>query len=156
MVYYLLALPMIFMLNLFGVDAHASGALIEYELQQGGYASVFIATSCAGIYSLSIFISAFIAFIMIEYNKFDKYVIGFMGLGIFFAWFANILRMTIIVMVGSYYGGEALLWTHKYLGEIIFIMWTGLFWMLLFKYMPEEKANIEEDEKLPEDLGMTG
>jgi archaeosortase C (PEF-CTERM variant) len=143
MVYYLLAVPMIGLLNLFGLEAHATGPLIEYELQAGGYGAVFIATSCAGIYSMSIFISAFIAFVFIEYNKFDRYVTGFLGLGVALAWFANILRMTIIVMVGSYYGREALLWTHKYLGEIIFIAWTAVFWMILFKYMPEPE---EKDE----------
>ena len=41
--------------------------------------------------------------------------------------------------IGSYYGREALLWTHKYLGEIIFIVWTAMFWALLFRYMPSKE-----------------
>ena len=70
---------------------------------------------------------------------------GFLALGVALAWFANIIRMTIIVMVGSYYGKDALLWTHKYLGEIIFIAWTAVFWMFLFKYMPEPEKDGDEE-----------
>ena len=135
---YLLAKPMLFLLKGFGIDAFIENQnVIWYEVKEAFensilvdgiyYNGVEIATSCAGIYSLSIFVSAFIAFVLIEYNRFDRYVAGFLVLGVVLAWVANILRMTIIVMVGSYYGREALLWTHKYLGEIIFIAWTAVF-----------------------------
>lgn len=96
---------------------------------------VGIVTSCAGIYSMSLFISGFIAFILVECQRMDKRVGLFLSLGILLIWIANISRITIIEIVGSYYGHEALLWTHKYLGEVIFISWIALFWLMLFKYL---------------------
>lgn len=120
---------------------------------QQPYSSVGIGFSCTGLYSVSIFISGFIAFILIEYKKFDIRVASLLTLGVFTSWFANILRMTIIVAVGSHYGGEALNWTHANMGIFIFMLWVGIFWGVMFKLlvpkdqMRDEKEEREEGEK---------
>ncbi len=113
------------------------------------WSSVGIGLSCTGLYSVSIFISGFIAFIMIEYRRFDIRVASLLTLGVFTAWFANILRMTIIVAVGSHYGGDALYWTHANLGIFIFMLWVGIFWGVMFKVlMPKAKKGGEKDEQV--------
>ena len=136
LIHYFLGVPLTWILNAIGIEATSKLAVITYELQGGGTAKVGIAAGCAGIYSLGIFVSAFISFVLVEYERFDSRIAGFLFFGVVLAYFANLLRMTIIVAAGSYYGPDALLWTHKHMGEIIFIAWTGLFWWLLFKYMP--------------------
>jgi exosortase/archaeosortase family protein len=107
-----------------------------------------IGISCTGLYSVTIFISGFIAFILIEYGRFDIKVASLLVLGIFTSWFANILRMTIIVAVGSHMGPDALRWTHENAGIFIFMLWVGLFWAIMFKLLVPKKAKREDEENL--------
>jgi exosortase/archaeosortase family protein len=171
-IYYLLAKPTSDMLNFLGVPSSAytinspetvkeglylttTGIHIVYKNLGDGaqtpWSSVTIGISCTGLYSVTIFVSGFIAFILIEYRRLDVRVASLLTLGVFTSWFANILRMTIIVAVGSYYGGDALKWTHANLGIFIFMLWIGIFWGVMFKLlMPKvkmegEKAKIEEE-----------
>jgi exosortase/archaeosortase family protein len=167
-IYYLLAKPTADMLNLFGISStvHSvppsivvngiplttTGVQIVYqnvgEGAQTPWSSVLIGISCTGLYSVTIFISGFIAFILIEYGKFDIRVASLLVLGVFTSWFANILRMTIIVLAGSYWGGEALRFTHENLGIFIFMLWVGLFWALMFKVLvPKEDPQKTEDDE---------
>ena len=39
--------------------------------------------------------------------------------------------MTIIIIVGHYYGIESLLWTHENIGWMIFTIWLIIFWQIL-------------------------
>jgi exosortase/archaeosortase family protein len=163
-VYYLLAEPTAGMLNFFGISSSAhlvsspetvtgiylstSGVYIVYEnlggSQQSSLSSVMIGLSCTGLDSVTIFISGFTAFILMEYRKVDVKVASLLTLGVLTSWFANILRMTIIVVVGSHYGSDALEWTHANLGIIIFMIWVAIFWGIMFKLLvPAESGDGE-------------
>ncbi len=139
-----------------GVEIRNTGVYLVYKhlgtSLEGSYSSVGIGISCTGLYSVSIFIAGFIAFIFIEYQRFDVKVVSLLTLGIFTCWFANILRMTIIVVVGSYYGKDALQWTHANLGIFIFMLWIAIFWGVMFKVLSpirdEEEAMGIEEEKI--------
>lgn len=169
-VYYLLAEPTAGMLNLFGISSSAhlvtspetvdgiylstTGVYIIYEnlggSQQASLSSVMIGLSCTGLYSVTIFISGFTAFILMEYRKVDVKVASLLTLGVLTSWFANILRMTIIVVVGSHYGSDALEWTHANMGIIIFMIWVAIFWGVMFKVLvPVDSGGGEGTE--PED-----
>jgi archaeosortase C (PEF-CTERM variant) len=152
-IYWLLAQPTSDFLNFIGITASAysvsNGVFVDYKILgdivgQGEVGTVGIGLSCTGLYSVSIFISGFFAFILLEYGKFDIRVASLLTLGVFTSWFANILRMSIIVAVGSYYGNEALLWTHENLGIFIFMLWVGLFWALMFKLLVPKKGSSNE------------
>ncbi|UCE74450.1 MAG: exosortase/archaeosortase family protein [Methanomassiliicoccales archaeon] len=159
-IYWLLAQPTSDLLNFIRIPSEAytstSGVFIDYKILgdvqgQGTWGSVGIGLSCTGLYSVSIFISGFIAFILLEYRRFDIKVASLLTMGVFTSWFANILRMTIIVAVGSYYGGEALKWTHENLGIFIFMLWVGLFWALMFKLLVPKGDRQKKDEKTEEE-----
>jgi exosortase/archaeosortase family protein len=173
-IYYLLAKPTTDMLNIIGIPASAhsippsltinginlttTGVQIVYQNVGEGaetpWSTVMIGISCTGLYSVTIFISGFIAFILIEYGRFDVRVGSLLVLGIFTSWFANILRMTIIVAVGSHMGGDALRWTHENLGIFIFMLWVGLFWAIMFKLLiPAKDDQDKEIEDTEENLG---
>ena len=139
-IYYLLAKPVASLVSLMGVPAEAyinpmRGVAVNYALQGGGTSEVIIGISCTGLYSVSIFISAFTAFVLLEYNRLDRKVALLLTAGVITAYVANILRMSIIVMVGSYYGPAALLWTHNNLGTFIFLGWITLFWGIAYRYL---------------------
>ncbi len=135
---WLLTRPTSGMLSLFGVDnwldpnAHN---IINYIDGDGFRQAVSIGLSCTGLYSVTIFISAFGAFVAIEYKKFDRRVAALLLVGVVMAWYANVIRMTIIVVVGVHYGSEALLWTHNNAGIFIFMAWILLFWGIMFKVL---------------------
>ena len=174
---YLLAEPTSGMLNALGIPASThsippsltvngiplttTGVQIVYQNVGEGaetpWSTVMIGISCTGLYSVTIFISGFIAFILIEYGRFDIRVSSLLVLGIFTSWFANILRMTIIVAVGSHFGGESLRWTHENVGIFIFMLWVGLFWAIMFKVLvpkngnEEDESSVDQDDEVPKE-----
>ena len=88
----LLADPVSGILNAGGIDSYTEiisegggqVAYIYFPLKENGLiAGVGIAEACSGIYTASIFLAAFITFILIEYKKLDFKVGVIIGLGIF-------------------------------------------------------------------------
>ncbi len=143
--YYFLSLPTVAIVNLFGIPAVTPGFNPQIGLEAFNYIdltgpdgfniALHISLSCSGLYSVAIFTSAFIAFVAVDYKIFDRKVIQFLSLGIFLAWLANVLRMSIIVAVGRFYGGDTMVWVHNNIGEIIFMIWVCIFWLIMFKYL---------------------
>src|SRR3989441_5379326 len=104
--------------------------------------TVVITTACSGIYSFGIFAAAFVAFVFTEYERPSKSVLLFLILGMIAAYAANLLRMAVIVLVGYYSASpqtelQDMLLAHSYAGWIIFLGWIGLFWGILFKFLPK-------------------
>jgi len=103
--------------------------------------TVVITTACSGIYSFGIFASAFVAFVLTEYQKLSRRIWLLLVLGLLAAYLANVLRMVIIVLVG-YYTDTAetdlqnLLIAHSYAGWLIFLAWVSLFWGIILRFVP--------------------
>lgn len=105
---------------------------------------VFITSACSGIYSFAIFASAFAAFVLTEQRRLTMRVGAFFALGILFAYVANVLRMVVIMYIGYRFdtpeqGLQSLIVAHSNAGWIIFLLWIGLFWLLLFRFLPREE-----------------
>ncbi len=137
---YLLAKPVDWMLRASGVSSSIDGITISFLTVDAERINLLIATSCSGVYSFAIFTSAFIAFVATEFTEWDSRLKWFLGLGILAAYLANLLRMYIIVMVGHFYGSDALLWAHANVGWIIYMAWIALFWWLLFRWFFRDRA----------------
>jgi archaeosortase C (PEF-CTERM variant) len=137
---YLLAKPVDGMLSLSGVTSTIDGITITFLTNDGDRIALLIATSCSGVYSFAIFTAAFIAFVATEFEEWDSRLKWFMALGILAAYMANLLRMYIIVMVGHYYGSDALLWAHANVGWVIYMAWIALFWWALFRWFFKERT----------------
>ncbi len=99
---------------------------------------ITIARSCSGIYSFSIFTSAFISFVLVVYQKINRKSVLFLIVGIILAYLGNLLRMTVVILAGYHYGRNALEWTHANLGYLIFFAWMGVFWILLYRFLMKE------------------
>ena len=135
LVYYILAIPLESMLNLTGYWAEAEGTTISFEdLVAHKVQRVVIGESCSGLHSVSIFISAFISYILIFYDKISIKSILLMIMGVIMSYLANLVRMYIIVLSGHYYGLDILLWVHSNIGSLIFILWTYIFFYIFSKY----------------------
>jgi len=106
--------------------------------------TVVITTACSGIYSFGIFASAFLAFVLTEYQRMSRRVWMLLGLGLLTAYVANVLRMVVIVLTGFYTDSaetdlQNMLIAHSYAGWIIFLAWLALFWSVILKFLPIEK-----------------
>lgn len=153
-------------LNLFGVPS-SIGAVdgipsltFPPEL---GLDELAVTTSCSGIYSFSIFASAFTAFILTEFSKVNWRVGGLLVLGFVSSYVANLLRIVIVVLVGVYAPGDdpmqALLQAHSNAGWMIFVLWITLFWLIMYKVLMKEKPAepaVEETRKRGTLCGICG
>lgn len=139
-------------LNVLGV-----GTRVEIEAASGMPLLIFpsgdtvgIATSCSGIYSFSIFAAAFAAFVLTEYAKLNWKVGALLAIGALTAYFANLLRIVIIVLVGVHAPGgdplQAMLQAHSNAGWMIFVLWITIFWLITYKVLMKEKLAEPEIE----------
>lgn len=151
--YHLLAIPLAAMLNLLGIPTQALphdeygepiATIIFYVQPLGKNASLGITEACSGIYTASVFLAAFVTYVLIEYRRVDKRVLGLLTLGVLTAYFANILRMTVIVVTGHLYGMGALQWMHANAGWLIFLGWISLFWWLMFKFLVKRDEVVDK------------
>jgi len=105
--------------------------------------TVVITTACSGIYSFGIFASAFVAFVLTEYERLSPRVWLLLALGLITAYVANVLRMVIIILIGYYTDSaetdlQNMLVAHSYAGWLIFMGWIGLFWGVTMKALPKQ------------------
>jgi archaeosortase C (PEF-CTERM variant) len=147
---YLLAKPTSILVNLTGAHSYVSGITISFDLLHGGVSGLVISTGCAGLDSLFLFISGFVAFMLIENARLTRPISIALVIGILTAYFANLLRMTIIVLVGVQYGADAMMATHENAGSIIFLGWIALFWFLMYQFVlkPERAKSKGQDDEL--------
>src|SRR5256885_1700502 len=115
--------------------------------------TVVITTACSGIYSFGIFASAFVAFVLTEYDRLTGRIWLLLALGLMSSYIANVLRMVVIVLVGYYAdSGQAdlqnMLIAHSYAGWIIFLAWIALFWGALLKFLPEARPSLTAGAQL--------
>ncbi len=153
-------------LNLFGVPSSigvVDGIPSLTFPPELGLDELAVTTSCSGIYSFSIFASAFTAFILTEYSRPNWRVGGLLVLGFVSAYVANLLRIVIVVLVGVYAPGDdpmqALLQAHSNAGWMIFVLWITLFWLIMYKVLMKEKPAepaVEETTKRGTLCGICG
>ena len=132
---FFLAQPLVNILNLFGFVSHSDGQTVYFEnLESGLYQGIGIAESCSGIISVQIFTAALFAFVIVERYSFSNQLFLIFILGIFVAYISNLFRMTIIIIVGHYWGMDALEWVHENIGWVIFTIWVTIFYLILNKF----------------------
>jgi len=127
-VYYFLNLPINQILTALGFDVFSKSSVLKFYTIQGTMESVDIGRTCSGLHSVAIFISAFMSYSILENRKLDSSTFNYTILGILVSYFANLLRMLIIVLVGIYIDFETMMWVHSHLGWVIFTIWIFLFW----------------------------
>ena len=120
-------------LSLLGYNILAIDDVVYFEdLTTNIFTPVVIAKSCAGINSMIILVSAIISFILVETNRINMKGLLVIFAGILTAYFSNLFRMAIILIIGHHKGIYMLVWAHEYLGWIIFTIFVYAFWVLIF------------------------
>jgi len=139
-VHYMLAAPFAGILDLIGIPASSSGNMVTLQLQDGTTEILGISAYCAGLYSFSIFVSAFVSFVLV-FERLPRKLLAFvLALGLTAAYFGNLFRMVVIGVVGYYRGVEALTWAHENAGWMIFLAWSAVFWYLVIRFADKHSA----------------
>ena len=130
-VHYMLAAPFSGILDLIGIESSSSGNLVTIEFQNGDVQTLSISAYCAGLYSFSIFLSAFFSFVLVFEDLRRRALAAVLALGLVVAYLGNLFRMVVIGIVGYYRGIDALHWAHENAGWMIFLAWSTAFWYVL-------------------------
>ena len=144
-VHYMLAEPFAVILDLIGIPASSSGNMVTIQFQDGSVHTLMISAYCAGLYSMSIFLGAFMAFVLVFERMPPKILALVLALGLVVAYLGNILRMVVIGVVGYYEGIEALHWAHENAGWIIFLAWSAAFWWLILGFASHHADRTESE-----------
>ena len=146
-VHYMLAAPFAGVLDLIGIPASSSGNSVTIQFNDGTLQTLGISAYCAGMYSFSIFLAAFFAFVLVFERLPTRILVIVLALGLLVAYLGNLFRMVFIGIVGYYRGIDALLWAHENVGWIVFLSWSVVFWYLLLGYISKQgKIETETSE----------
>jgi exosortase/archaeosortase family protein len=141
-VHYMLAAPFAGILNLLGIDASSSGSIVALQFHDGTTQVLSISAYCAGLYSFSIFLAAFASFVLVFERLSGKILSIVLVLGLLIAYLGNLFRMVVIGIVGYYNGLDALLWTHRNVGWMIFLGWSAIFWYLVIGFADRQARKV--------------
>jgi len=144
-VHYMLAEPFAGILNLLGITTSSVGSNVTLVSIDGTSINLSISAYCAGLYSFSIFVSAFISFVLVFERLPPKTTAIVLATGLIAAYAGNVFRMVIIGVVGYYKGLDALLWTHANVGWVIFLAWSSVFWYLVMRFASRHENNVDAD-----------
>ncbi len=132
---FLLVKPLSLVLGITNFNSDYQGTMLFFEdTSSQRFQGVNILRECSGFYSIVIFLSAFFSYLHLVEGMYTKEKIVFIIAGITISYFANLLRMYIIILAGHYYGLEALSLVHNNAGWLIFTIWVFAFWTLFSKY----------------------
>lgn len=126
------------MLNTLGISTSANGNLVTVE--RVGQ-PLTIDASCTGIKGILAYGSLAVLMILdvktTNKRKALSTAIGFIG-----TFLVNILRLLTIFLVVYFFGIDAGIAVHIYLGYSLFIVWVFLFWIIAFKYLLKPRKRV--------------
>jgi len=140
--YYIVTAPVTGILNGLGFQVDSSlnlggpglSNIIEYE-HDGAILKLGIGTGCSGLYSAGLFFSAFLAFILVRYQKVDAPAAAALAIGFAVTWLSNIIRMVVTIATGIAWGHPALAFVHSYIGILVFVAFITVFWLLIVRWL---------------------
>jgi exosortase/archaeosortase family protein len=103
--------------------------------------AINIAEFCSGIESIALFTALYVLFGVLDWRRFNhkKYLAAFPpALLILFGF--NILRVFILILGGYYISPQiAFSLFHTYAGMVFFIIYSGVFWSISYRWMLHER-----------------
>jgi len=156
--FYIVTSPVAAILNALGFNVHAVldfeglglSNIIEYW-HNGVMLRVGIGAGCSGLYSTGLFFSAFLAFVLVRYQRLSWQIGASFVAGFAVTWLSNIIRMIITVWAGIMWGHPALAFVHSYIGIVIFVVFVTIFWVLIVRWLDKvHEAGRPEEDKTPQ------
>jgi exosortase/archaeosortase family protein len=117
-----------FFLRFINPNAIATLNTINFD----GY-KISIGYACSGVESITIFLSAVVAYFVAIKEKDIKKIGLYAIIGLVALFIMNILRIIAIILAGYYLGTEEMLFVHYHLGWVMFTLGMAVFWYLVFR-----------------------
>ena len=114
-------------------------SIIENVINFDGF-SVGIAYPCSGVETMIIFLSSITAYFISTKEQNIKKIAAYTILGSIMFYFVNVVRIIVLVLVGYYYGSDALSFTHYNLGWILLTIGMMVFWYFLLNDKDKSEA----------------
>jgi len=120
--------------NLLISDAIEAGSVAGQIVIRGpsGPSVVGIGWGCAGLEEL-LLISVILYVLIHSFGLARRRLAIWLSIGIAGSFVINIIRMVILIWVAYRYGITDMLWLHTHLGDALFLVWIGVFWVLFFR-----------------------
>jgi exosortase/archaeosortase family protein len=144
-----------------GIVVFLSSALISDGIHPGaepgqivvggaaGSSIVGIGWGCAGLEELVLV--AVVLYVLIDsFNLGWKKSMSWLALGVIGSFAVNILRMVILIWIAFARGVEDMLWVHTHVGDVLFLLWIAVFWVLFFRLERPHRIPAREDNAVRE------
>ncbi len=129
--HYFVMLPSAYLVKALGVPIEIVGT---ETLRLGGSDLVVkIGGPCSGLYSMFLLIGIVLGYSATEGIRDKKRIIGIAVVAAAIAYLGNLVRVSVIYIVGNYYGTDAMMTVHVHLGWIIFAVTSLLILFALEK-----------------------
>lgn len=118
--HYFVLLPSVFIIQTIGIPIHVI-ATETVRIRGVEEMSVIIGGPCSGLYSMFLLIALMVAYTRIERVERSKFF-SLLFISVAVAYFANLMRVSVLYIVGFYYGKEVMYTVHVHLGWVIFVI----------------------------------
>ena len=118
------------------ISSEVAAGTIHGEIFVGGQAgssTVYIGWACAGLEELAL-ISVILYILIASFHLGRSKTVIWVTIGIAGSFLVNIIRMTLLVWVAHNYGIDKMMWVHTHIGDVLFLVWIALFWMIFMRF----------------------
>jgi exosortase/archaeosortase family protein len=116
---------------------------------------ITVAEYCSGIESIALFTGLYIIVGLLDWNKLNKRrFISIFPFALLVLCLLNVVRVYVLIMAG-YYINPAIAFSlfHTYAGLVFFIVYSAVFWAILYKYMLKKHHKKEVHSEKANRLG---
>jgi len=125
-------IPLMKIINFLGYQIQNQGNIIGLSTIGGESIYTTITTACAGPTTMVVFIALY-ALMMLDRPLPGKKAIGLFVIGIVGTWIQSTLRLVLLMVIGYYFGEDALWTAHYWTIYILFPLWYLLFVFIYFR-----------------------
>jgi exosortase/archaeosortase family protein len=123
--------PVMGLMTALGYPLQNQGQWINFTSSGGEQITVAVTAACAGPATMGVF-GALFALMMLDMPLPPRRAAWTLLFGLVGTWFQSFIRIVFLLLVGYYFGGNALQTAHLWTGYIIFPLWFLLFaWVYL-------------------------
>jgi len=137
--------PLIGIMQTLGYPLQSQGQWVHFTTSSGEAISVAITTACAGPATMGVFLAIF-ALMMLDIPLPLKKAGWLLLFGVVGTWLQSVIRLVIVMLVGYYWGEEAMWTAHFWSIYILFPLWYLFFVYIYFRQVGGKRKKLKMQE----------
>jgi exosortase/archaeosortase family protein len=133
------AAPAMGLMTALGYPFQNQGQLVNFLSRDGEHIMVTITAACAGPATMGVFMALF-ALMMLDMPLSPRRAALTFLFGVVGTWFQNIIRLVILLLLGYYFGGNALWTAHSWTIYILFPAWYLIFAYIYLRQVKQPRT----------------